>query len=69
MLFLQLTISSSHICVVVVVTYLAVLDLVVIFVLGTRGVLANVLSLGQLSNKDLGLIVTLSLSEGELGRS
>ena len=50
-------------------TYLAVLDLVVIFVLRTRGVLANVFSLSQLSDKDLSLIVTLSLSERELSSS
>lgn len=44
---------------------LAVLELIIVFVLGSRGVLANVLTLGKFTDEDLSLIVTLALSEGE----
>ena len=47
-------------------TYLTVLDLVVVHVLGAGGVLANILILGQLINEDLAAIPAVGLSEAVL---
>lgn len=47
----------------VVNTYLSVLDLILVHVLGTGSVLANVLVLSQLIDEDLGSVPTVSLGE------
>ena len=48
------------------ITYFSVLDLVVIHVLGSRGVLSNVLLLGELVDEDLATVPSVSLGEAEL---
>ena len=48
------------------ITYFSVLDLVIIHVLGSRGVLSNVLLLGELVDEDLATVPSVSLGEAEL---
>ena len=50
-------------------TYLGVLDLILVHVLGSRSVLANVLVLSQFIDEDLRAIPTVSLSETVCGGS
>ena len=50
-------------------TYLSILDLIVVHVLGAWGILTNILVLGELIDEDLGCCPPICLWESILGRS
>ena len=50
-------------------TYLGILNFVLVHVLGTRGVLANILSLGELRVELFATVPAIGLGKTVLGRS